>query len=1225
MSSHSFQLGEKQTLAQLKAQGFTDNSRFYGRILLPRELQESHSLRASVGCQFKTIDFFCDVKADRLVVTRLKWVSDVDPCGNPNLKPDGSHKFKLVPGETYQDGYQVLRHWNQWGGVYFYPNPGGRFNRDITACPSGYFESDNGTFEQQWAAIEEFGEKTGIYPTTIVKTRKSLHVYYRFVESEWQVSDWTEEIQRPLCLAMRSDPAVQNTARLMRLAGFNHVKWLKNENRLDFVPVTLEVCEPQRQCARAQLKDALATVLPQPYSLERFKFWVYLNSPAHKELGIEINPEIALTCPESAREETERRWRRFLKLSRDKANGTDCNPHEAFSCDLKNLPQVRRHKSYDSEIFEGDPNTIVWARFLYGYNPIGRGDWITAQDPLIPESEQHLHSIDSLHIHKICGALKSHRGSDPRDVYQRMREIAADGIYKELTLLTEKPWKEINTPKLDLSSLDLQPGAIYVVSSAKGTSKTNSLIPFTPKFSNIYAWFSRIALGREECARIGLNWKDDLKAWSGNLKVGFCADSAFSFNPGLLQKNGLLLVDEADQVFEHMFGDTCNKGGKRPLILAALQAHIDAVIAGSGMALFMSADITDKEVGYIKQLAPNGCPVRLIVNHYKPNLGQVHFYESDNPDALIEDMLHELEQGRPCFAIDDIKDGIRGCKSIADYIRSIHPEWAAEIVEINSDSSGSPVIIDYLKNINTASQTTRLLCCSPSVISGVSIENGHFKRVYGFSNGVLTVSNASQAIARARGAELIKVWAAQRGLVYTADRSLFPEQIKAYYKRNYEANCKHILGFNAQYQPLTDEWTSAHFDLFCKNAAYRNNCMIRLRERLRERLIDEGYEIITVASVGSDMVKEGLKESWNRIEVNHAHAVANSNVLSDEQLKALEENRIALTQEQKLDVEKTYLLKTYGQALINNMVYEHRSGEVLTGWAAMVLKDNHGEYRRQLEAFYLLTCAEEVACAKDLKAEQRQLEHKAGRFAGDVRWFTRQRKAREFLGLHKFLDPEIWWNPADFADLTQKAKKHFGRVKDALSVTVRNMTAGQIFATLMRQIGLDLEKTWVTTRSPSGNRYKQRRITPESWQYAHTYINYRLSLHPESDDSRSSVPDHPPVTISSEVLARGDQCLNHTVQVIEVVHQSDFVAKEMGEPPKASQMKLESPRAASTQSADVPQGTNWGVSLPLPGTMVEWFGRSGRWTIKYCTGVVALVADRYGNETYANCAQLRLA
>ena len=252
------------------------------------------------------------------------------------------------------------------------------------------------------------------------------------------------------------------------------------------------------------------------------------------------------------------------------------------------------------------------------------------------------------------------------------------------------------------------------------------------------------------------------------------------------------------------------------------------------------------------------------------------------------------------------------------------------------------------------------------------------------------------------------------------------------------------------------------------------------------------------------------------------------------------------------------------------------------------------------------------------------MEHKAGRFAGDVRWFTRQRKAREFLGLNKFLDPEIWWNPIDFADLDQKAKKQFGRVKDALGVAVRNMTAGQIFGELMRQIGLDLDKVWVSPPSSSGSRYKQRRITPESWQYAQAYINYRLSLHPESAEKTEQVPDHPPVTIYSQVLGGGDQCQTHTEQVKEVVQDSDFLAKGIVPKNSAEQELEQSPQPVSTQSADTPQGTTWGVSLPLPGTIVEWFGRAGRWTIKYCTGVVAKVADRYGNETYANCAQLRV-
>ena len=463
---------------------------------------------------------------------------------------------------------------------------------------------------------------------------------------------------------------------------------------------------------------------------------------------------------------------------------------------------------------ECGPNTILWARFIDGYNPNGCSNWITAIDPLLTESERHFHNVSSLHIHKVTGAIKSLQGSDPKAVYERMKEIAEAGIYRELTQLTHKPWKEINKAKLDLDKCGLEPGAIYVIRSAKGTHKTNSLVPITPKFSNVYAWFNRIALGREECHRIGLEWKDDLKGFRGSLKVGFCADSSFSFPPGLLKNNGLLLVDEADQVFEHMFGDTCNKEGKRPLVLGVLKAQLDTVIAGDGIGIFMSADITDKEFEYISQLAPPGCPVRLIVNHYQPPKSDVYFFDSKTPDGLIENLLQDLENGKPRFVIDDIKNGVRGCKSIAEYIRKVHPEWAEDIVEINSDTSGSPAIIDYIKNINTMSQTTLLLCCSPSVVSGISIENGHFKEVYAFLNGVLTISQALQSVSRPRGAEVINIWAAEKGVIFARDRSLFPEQIKGYYNRNYSANSKHLLAFDVNYNPLKDEWDSPHFDLY---------------------------------------------------------------------------------------------------------------------------------------------------------------------------------------------------------------------------------------------------------------------------------------------------------------------------------------------------------------------------------------------------------------------------
>lgn len=701
----------------------------------------------------------------------------------------------------------------------------------------------------------------------------------------------------------------------------------------------------------------------------------------------------------------------------------------------------------------------------------------------------------------IVNHTKQQAERDEKLRQERLKLEAEEAIYQSLTTIQEKPWKEVNQELIDLEGLGLEPGAIYIVSSAKGTGKTKGLIPIVGQYDSVLAWFNRIALGREECNRIGLSWKDELSVDKGR-KRGFCSDSAPQFAPHILGADGMFLADECDQVFNHNFGDTCNKDGKRPLILATLQAHVDAAIAGGGIALFMSADVAQKEIDYIKALAPEGCPVRVIVNHYKPAKGDLYFDLSPSPDARIEMLLADLEEDVPCFVIDDIKNGVRGCKSIAEYIRTVHPEWASQIIEINSDTSGAPEIIEFLKSINEASKRVRLICCSPSVVSGISIENGRFADgVYGFFNGVLSINEICQAIARVRGANAINIWAAQQGLIYAANRATDPREIKSWYHRNYEANCKHILGFGVEYNPIIGEWNSPHFELYCKNAAYRNLCMEKLRERLYKRLEQEGYMIRAIAPSDSDMVKNGLKQSWSGIELAHAKAIANAKILSDEELKIFQNASKQPTPEEKLDLEKTFLLKSFGQELIDATVFEHEeSGEILTGFAAMALKNERGVYRNQLEAFYLLQSDLGEAIAKDLAEERKQEAHGEGRFCGDLRWRTRQRKAREFLGLHQFLDPEKQWEPRHYAELVEKAKGNAGLIKDTLNLSVEKISGGQIFGEFIQQIGLSLQKEWAPTQ-PGQKRFKLRRIDPESWRYAQMYVQYKESLrHQESQD-----------------------------------------------------------------------------------------------------------------------------
>jgi hypothetical protein len=164
-----------------------------------------------------------------------------------------------------------------------------------------------------------------------------------------------------------------------------------------------------------------------------------------------------------------------------------------------------------------------------------------------------------------------------------------------------------------------------------------------------------------------------------------------------------------------------------------------------------------------------------------------------------------------------------------------------------------------------------------------------------------------------------------------------------------------------------------------------------------------------------------------------------------------------------------------------------------------------------------------------------------------VRWFTRQRKAREFLGLHNFLDPEAWWDPTSFTDLALKAKKHFCRLKDAIGIAVRNMTSGQIFGELLRQLGLDLEKKWATGQSASGHRYRLRRINSDSWHYAQLYVKHRQSLTQDFSSPELVISEHPSGCNYSNPIGGGVQTLTNTQYTFEPYCNTDFLVRENGE------------------------------------------------------------------------------
>jgi hypothetical protein len=106
---------------------------------------------------------------------------------------------------------------------------------------------------------------------------------------------------------------------------------------------------------------------------------------------------------------------------------------------------------------------------------------------------------------------------------KKLKDDKIERIWHKLTSLTTAPWKRINKPQLEPSDLvDWEKGHIYLVVSAKGTGKTKSIKSVVDKFSNAIAPNARRSLARTLAHNLELTHLDDLKNFTGSLKVSCC-------------------------------------------------------------------------------------------------------------------------------------------------------------------------------------------------------------------------------------------------------------------------------------------------------------------------------------------------------------------------------------------------------------------------------------------------------------------------------------------------------------------------------------------------------------------------------------------------------------------------------------------------------------------------------------------------------------------------------
>lgn len=1122
-------LQPQQAIAQLKKLRYKPGDTVHLRMIDPRRLspeEERNSRRYAINAHLYIESESEDGNWNCLYTPIDKWVDTGE------FKEDGTPKKKQVlnTNKTTANWVKAIEALNRTGyGIYFTVNKGGTKKADITSFTAAFFESDEGTHEQQWQAIAGFG----IEPTFVVKTRKSLHTYFTLKSNDLTSEVWTNELQRPMIMAMNSDVAIQDPSRVMRLAGFNHAKWNEKTKEFDFVLCELYDLGHEKAPVYSveQVKQA-AHEFVGLYSEERFELWrrmqdVYVNKVAAVAAKAGFSYADARqqvrTMPAEDLELYARRYKRFHQLCLDVTKGTVVDPMSAWAEKEAKLPKADIKRTYKkSEIYSdvdeenSDIDTVQWARYMPFYNPNGRPGWITCQCPSVPAEDRHNHSVDSLHINKTTGAIKSQRGAENSWVYAEMKANYEAAIKEQQAIIDAQVDDQGKTAWQRLAGCDRQPdvilnqrylapiqmekGVVYVLKSPKNTGKTFAAKEIVARYKNVLSVYSRIAQAEEQCPRLEIEFNNKpnkgKSSWKSPVKKNGCiANSVPHQQPDNLKDCGLLLMDEFNQIPDHILGNTCDKN--RQTIYNLLQQAFSAALA-DGNVLLMSADIKNRDIELIEGLAAkSGAKVVYIENQFQIEKGVLNVVDCKDPFPVLQMALDKLKAREKVMLCFDTKSGAAGANAIAEYIRTELPETRVDI--ITGDNSATKEAKHYLKYVNETSLNTDCLIVSPAVTNGVSIENSHFNHVFGLYQGVITIDDVLQQLGRDRNCRSITLWAAQVG-IGSSGYCMTPEDVEAAIAERVTEHTELMTEMMVEhrYTPMTHQMESVWFKHYCSAVAYRNQCMIKYRERILEQALLEGYSSISLVPVSDEQLKAAkelkkqLKTCSERLDVSEAHNVdKNGNNVSGAELEEL----LLLeckTDKQKADIAKTLLTKNYGEAIIKVAKYTTSDGEELTGYAAMYMMDKKDHCYRGWEMlrYLYLENGEELAFNKDLVLECydfKQKDFTTDRSIHNLKHHLQKRRLLKELKVDEFLIPEKRFAGEDLYGLFKIAKKKEKKIQSYLNMKVGSYKhPNQFFKALMAKVGLEVKQD-------RSNKQRSMYITQESWDYFQMYLEYKAS------------------------------------------------------------------------------------------------------------------------------------
>ena len=582
----------------------------------------------------------------------------------------------------------------------------------------------------------------------------------------------------------------------------------------------------------------------------------------------------------------------------------------------------------------------------------------------------------------------------------------------------------VNSRYLGDTDTQIKPG-LNLIRSNKETGKSTWIIEFLDKnpSASVLVISYRKNLTNQLAKKAGVDYYENLiikgddpnQFLRKSRRLAISPDSIYKllYKGTFEQKYDIVFIDECDQTIQHFNAEIMKRKEKNLGVMSYLLKEADYKILAD-------ADLSDITTEYCRNIQLDRG--QYIINTYKPRLGSTMNLFKDYHHLRSELVQRALIE--PVFYCSNSKDRVLEVQKmlIDSGVNEI------KIQAIHADNSSKEEIRNFIVNVNEEVKDLLVLMASPSMGTGVSIDEGHpFKAVYAeFSHRTGTAEQAHQQMARTRGITEYNVWVDPAVNNFETD----VDEIRRVMLDKPESDEKHLFKFdiNAGEMVAKDELFEK---VYCRNKSFFNMNRNFFAIRFLKQAEEEGYEIKTVAvnELAAEISKEQLEEIRERLK-NELHERIfddeNNPILSDKELEKAKLGALDVSKESYL---KTQVVKSLNlRGMLEFKCYDKDAVYKFINQLAFAEETNG--FVSSIKKLSVLAQSKEIAILRDIE------DRKFAESRANLKHFTAQRRHELRFLKAVGIDEQLNYNGKEWQskDIKSSMSKYLAKYKDEIQV-----------------------------------------------------------------------------------------------------------------------------------------------------------------------------------------------